>query len=129
AHIVRAALEAVANQTSELQRAFAADGIHWSSLRIDGGMAANGFLAQDLADLLGLEVERPANVETSALGAAMLAGVGAGLFGSLEEAAAAVRGPVARFIPSADDGTRRQRLDRWDRAVTAARSLGHGSGP
>src|SRR4029453_12986644 len=83
AHIVRAALEAVANQTFELQRAFAADGISWSSLRIDGGMSANGFLAQDLADLLGLDVERPANVETSALGAAMLAGVGACLFASL----------------------------------------------
>ncbi len=124
AHIIRAALEAVANQTMELQRAFAADGVDWSSLRIDGGMAANNFLAQDLADLLGLDVERPDNVETSALGAAMLAGLGAGLFASLAEAAAAVRGPVARFSPSADDGTRRQRLDRWDRAVAAARSLG-----
>ncbi|HJS40078.1 MAG TPA: glycerol kinase [Sphingomicrobium sp.] len=119
--IVRAALEAVANQTAELQRAFAADGVRWSSLRIDGGMSANGFLAQDLADLLGLEVQRPANFETSALGAAMLAGVGAGLFGSLDEAAAAVRGPVARFSPGSDDSTRRDRMERWDRAVAAAR--------
>ena len=52
-HIVRAALEAVANQSAELQRAFAADGVHWSRLRIDGGMSANDFLAQDLADVLG----------------------------------------------------------------------------
>jgi len=124
AQIVRAALEAVANQTSELQRAFAADGVSWSSLRIDGGMAANGFLAQDLADLLGLEVERPANVETSALGAAMLAGVGAGLFASLEEAAASVRGPVARFSPGSDAAARAQRMDRWDRAVAAVQSVG-----
>jgi glycerol kinase len=123
AQIVRAALEAVANQTGELQRAFAADGVSWSSLRIDGGMAANGFLAQDLADLLGLQVQRPANVETSALGAAMLAGVGAGLFASLEEAASAVRGDVARFSPGSDAAARAERMARWDRAVAAVRSL------
>ena len=124
AHIVRAALEAVANQTFELQRAFAGDGVCWSSLRIDGGMAANNFLAQDLADLLGLAVERPANIETSALGAAMLAGVGSGLFGSLEEAAAAVRGSVERFDCGADAGTRARRMARWDQAVAAVRSVG-----
>ena len=122
--IVRAALEAVVNQTSELQRAFAADGVTWSSLRIDGGMSANGFLAQDLADLLGLAVERPANVETSALGAAMLAGVGAGLFASLEEAASAVRGSIARFSPGSDPATRQARIARWDRAVAAVRAVG-----
>ena len=122
AEIVRAALEAVANQTAELQRAFAADGVTWSSLRIDGGMAGNGFLAQDLADLLGLEVQRPANVETSALGAAMLAGVGVGLFASLEQAASAVRGPVARFSPGPDGEARRARMERWDRAVAAVRA-------
>jgi glycerol kinase len=122
AQIVRAALEAVANQTAELQAAFAADGVTWSKLRIDGGMSANGFLAQDLADLLGLEVERPANVETSALGAAMLAGVGRGLFASLDEAAEAVRGTVARFSPASDDAARKQRMKRWDKAVAAVRS-------
>jgi len=124
AQIVRAALEAVANQTSELQRAFAADGVTWSSLRIDGGMAVNGFLAQDLADLLGLEVQRPANVETSALGAAMLAGVGAGLFPTLQAAAGHVRGTVARFSPGTDGEARRQRLESWDRAVAAVRAVG-----
>ena len=123
AHIVRAALEAVANQTFELQRAFAADGISWSSLRIDGGMSANGFLAQDLADLLGLDVERPANVETSALGAAMLAGVGAGLFASLDEAASAARGEVDRFSQASDDDARTLRIEAWDRAVAAVRSV------
>ena len=123
AQIVRAALEAVANQTAELQRAFAADGVTWSSLRIDGGMSANGFLAQDLADLLGLEVQRPANFETSALGAAMLAGLGAGLFGSLDEAAAAVRGAVARFSPGSDEAARKHRMERWDRAVAAVRGV------
>jgi glycerol kinase len=123
AHIVRAALEAVANQTFELQRAFSADGINWSSLRIDGGMSANGFLAEDLANLLALEVERPANIETSALGAAMLAGVGCGLFGSLQEAATAVRGPVDRFAPTPDDGRRARRIAHWDRAVAGVRAV------
>jgi glycerol kinase len=123
AHIVRAALEAVANQTFELQRAFAADGVYWSSLRIDGGMSANGFLAQDLADLLELDVERPANVESSALGAAMLAGVGAGLFASLDDAASAVRGEVDRFSPACDADVRERRIEAWDRAVAAVRSV------
>jgi len=123
AHIVRAALEAVANQMFELQRAFAADGIHWSSLRIDGAMAANGFLAQDLADVLGLTVERPANVETTALGAAMLAGVGAGLFCSLEAAATAVRGEVTNFATSMGAAVRAARIAAWDKAVAGVRGL------
>jgi glycerol kinase len=123
-HIVRAALEAIANQTFELQRAFAGDGVCWSSLRIDGGMAANDFLAQDLADLLGLAVERPANVETSCLGAAMLAGIGAGLFASLGEAADAVRGTAERFTPACDAQSRDRRIARWDQSVAAVRSAG-----
>jgi len=123
AHVVRAALEAVANQTFELQRAFAADGINWSTLRIDGGMSANGFLAQDLADLLALEVERPANIETTALGAAMLAGVGAGLFPSLEDAASAVRGQVTTFRPEMDSSARASRIAAWDQAVQGVRNL------
>ena len=78
AHIVRAALEAQAHQTHDLMAAFAADGAAWECLKIDGGMSANDWLAQDLADMLALEVERPDFVETTALGAAMLAGVGRG---------------------------------------------------
>ena len=109
AHIVRAALEAVANQSAELQRAFAADGVHWSCLRIDGGMAANDFLAQDLADLLDVDVDRPANVESSALGAAMLAAVGAGLHPDLEAAAAAMRGKRQSFVPAMPVDVRSQR--------------------
>jgi glycerol kinase len=68
-------------------------------------------------------VERPANVETSALGAAMLAGIGCGLFASLEEAASAVRGEVERFSPAGDTAARVRRIERWDRAVVAVRSL------
>ena len=59
--------------TQDLARAFAADGAAWRHLRIDGGMSANNWLAKDLADMLAIPVERPADVETTALGAAMLA--------------------------------------------------------
>ena len=116
AHIVRAALEAMAHQTHDLMTAFAADGAAWESLRIDGGMAANAWVAQDLADMLDLPVERPAFVETTALGAAMLAGVGYGLFASLEDAAA-MRGAVDCFAPAMDADTREARLGAWRKAV------------
>jgi glycerol kinase len=117
AHIVRAALEAMTHQTHDLMTAFANDGAGWARLKIDGGMAANDWLAQDLADILTVPVERPAFVETTALGAAMLAGVGSGLFPSLEEAAA-MRGKVETFEESAvDPDRRRERLHCWRKAV------------
>jgi glycerol kinase len=118
AHIVRAALEAMAHQTHDLMRAFAADGAAWQCLRIDGGMSANDWVVQDLADMLALPVERPAFVETTALGAAMLAGMGCGLFGSLEEAAA-MRGEMSRFEPAMDEAVRERRLEGWAKAVEA----------
>ncbi|HEY5720833.1 MAG TPA: glycerol kinase GlpK [Allosphingosinicella sp.] len=116
AHIVRAALEAMTNQTHDLMTAFAADGAAWERLKIDGGMSANDWLAQDLADILGLQVERPAFVETTALGAAMLAGIGCGLFRSLEEAAV-MRGAVERFEPAPPNEARSERLEGWREAV------------
>ena len=118
AEIVRAALEAMAHQTHDLMRAFAADGAAWQRLRIDGGMSANDWIAQDLADILGVPVERPAFVETTALGAAMLAGAGCGMFASLEEAAA-MRGEVREFAPAMADEVREERLRGWARAVEA----------
>jgi glycerol kinase len=116
AHVVRAALEAMANQSHDLMTAFAADGAEWQNLKIDGGMAANDWLAQDLADMLDLAVERPGFVETTALGAAMLAGLGSGLFGSLEEASA-MRGEVRRFEPGMAPASRSIRLEKWREAV------------
>jgi glycerol kinase len=116
AQIARAALEAMAHQTHDLKTAFAADGQDWSTLKIDGGMVANDWMAQDLADLLALPVERPAFAETTALGAAMLAGIGAGLFPDLA-AASAMRGQVEIFMPQDDDGARGVRLAGWKRAV------------
>jgi glycerol kinase len=123
AHIVRAALEAQSYQTHDLMAAFAGDGAAWQCLKIDGGMAANDWLAQDLADMLGLAVERPAFVETTALGAAMLAGVGAGLFGALEDAVA-MRGAARRFVPAMAEGARAARLEGWRRAVGSVLGLG-----
>ena len=118
AHIVRAALEAMAYQTHDLMTAFAADGAGWDVLKIDGGMAANEWLAQDLADVTGLTVERPGFVETTALGAAMLAGLGCGMFTSLGDAAA-MRGKVERFEPRMSAEERAHRLAGWQKAVSA----------
>ncbi len=117
-HIVRAALESMAHQTDDLMTAFAADGAPWQRLKIDGGMAANDWLAQDLADFLDLEVERPAFVETTALGAAMLAAVGCGLFSSLDEAST-MRGSVGHFSPASLAPAREERRAGWRRAVAA----------
>ena len=117
AHIARAALEAMALQTHDLAAAFAADGAAWRTLRIDGGMSANDWVAQDLADVLALPVERPQMVETTALGAAMLAAVGAGLCPTLGEAARAMRGPTRSFIPAMGESTRAGRIARWRKAL------------
>ncbi len=121
AHIVRAALEAMAHQANDLKTAFAADGVDWATLRIDGGMVANNWMAQDMADMLGIPVERPRFAETTALGAAMLAGVGCGLFTGLEEASV-MRGTVERFEPAMEPEARATRLAGWQKAVDAVLS-------
>ena len=117
AHLVRAALEAMAYQAHDLKEACAADGVDWSTLRVDGGMGANDWMAQDLADTLALPVERPRLAETTALGAAMLAGVGGGLFRDLNEAAI-MRGEADTFTPALQTDARTARLAGWHRAVT-----------
>ncbi len=116
AHIARAALEAMAHQTHDLKTAFAADGADWGELRIDGGMVANDWMAQDLADMLAIDVERPSFIETTAHGAAMLAGVGAGLYASLADAATMRKG-VTRFAPKLPEDARQRRLDGWADAL------------
>jgi glycerol kinase len=120
AELARAALEAMAHQTQDLAAAFAADGAPWRALRIDGGMSANDWMAQDLADVLDLAVERPAFVETTALGAAVCAAVGARLYPSLGEAAAAMRGEARQFRPAMAAAVRDERMARWRRALDAA---------
>ncbi len=129
AHIVRAALEAMAYQTHDLKSAFAADGADWGELRIDGGMVANRWMAQDLADILAIPVDRPAFLETTALGAAMLAAVGAGLYPDLG-AAAAMRGSAERIMPAMERDVRNARLAGWASAIggVAGRATGAKSG-
>ena len=119
AHIVRAALEAMAHQAHDLKTAFAADGVDWATVRIDGGMVANDWMAQDMADMLGVSVERPKFAETTALGAGMLAGIGCGLFANLAEASV-MRGAVETFEPTLAAETRNARLTGWKVAVESA---------
>jgi glycerol kinase len=119
AHVARAALEAQAYQAHDLKSAFAADGVDWADLRIDGGMAANDWMAQDLADMLNLTVERPEFVESTALGAAMLAATGAGLYPDLASAARTMRGRATRFTPALDARTRETRLAGWQSALAS----------
>ena len=88
-HIVRAALEAVCYQTRDLLRAMADDGAAQpTAIRVDGGMIANDWLMQRLADIVGVPVERPRSVETTAIGAAFLAGLQSDVFPSLDAVAA-----------------------------------------
>ncbi len=117
AHVARAALEAQAYQAHDLKSAFAADGVDWADLRIDGGMASNDWMAQDLADILQLTVERPDFVESTALGAAMLAATGARLYPNLASAAQAMRGRTTRFTPALLDRERETRLAGWQSAL------------
>ncbi|KQS04582.1 glycerol kinase [Sphingomonas sp. Leaf357] len=122
AHIVRAALEAMAHQAHDLKTAFAADGIDWKCVRIDGGMVSNDWMAQDMADILDVDVERPEFAETTALGAAMLAGIGCGLFKDLA-AASVLRAKVETFRPAMSADVRQDRLDGWERAVKSVVAL------
>ncbi len=119
AHLARATLEAVAQQTADLLDALAADVVAATRLRVDGGMVANDWLCQHLADVLGIPVERPRVIETTALGAAMLAGVGAGLFADLAEASA-MHAAERVFTPAIDPATRTAGRARWAHAVRQA---------
>ena len=128
AHLARAALEACGYQTADLLAAMGGaegDGRPGSGagrLRVDGGMAANDWLMQFIADIADAPVERPAVTETTALGAALLAGVGAGLYGSLEEAVAATWRPDRIFTPSMPPARRQSLLAGWCAAVQRVRS-------
>ena len=121
--IVRAALESVAYQTRDILDALAQDGAgRPTTLRVDGGMVENRLLLGLLADILDLRVERPQVSETTALGAAMLAGLGAGLYRDIEEVARLWK--LDRGVDSDMPEPRRQELLKgWRRAVDAARSF------
>ncbi len=117
AHIVRAGLESVCYQTHDLLTALRQDGIVAPpALRVDGGMIANNWLLQFLADITGIPVERPVYAETTVLGAAFLAGLGRGLFSSLDEIKAAWRLDF-RAAPRMAEAQRRTLLEGWQSAV------------
>jgi glycerol kinase len=116
-HIVRAALEAVAYQTLDLLGAMRADGVKDITLmRVDGGMAHSDWLMQFLADMLSCQIERPNHVETSALGAAYLAGLSRGVFASLEEIAE-LNQHRRVFTPKIDAADREQKYLGWQQAL------------
>ncbi|MCA6218262.1 glycerol kinase GlpK [Ideonella sp. B7] len=126
AHIARAALESIAFQSAALlqamgQDALAAGGTPVSELRVDGGASVNDLLMQFQADLLGIPVVRPAVVETTALGAAYLAGLATGLW-SGPSALAAQWQVERRFEPTLPRDQAEERLARWARAVRQARA-------
>jgi glycerol kinase len=121
AHIVRAALESVCYQTRDLLEAMAKDSISPTELRVDGGMAVNDWLMQFLADILRIPVVRPKTVETTALGAALLAGLQAGVYASLKEIAELWRAD-ARFEPLRPAADADRLYAGWRAAVARTRT-------
>ncbi len=114
--IVTATLQSIAFQTRDLIDAMADDGIAPSVIRVDGGMVQNGWFLQFLADILEIPVERPVNVESTVLGAALLAGLCAGVHESLEQIAGMWKSDVL-FEPAMSATRREQLLDGWSSAV------------
>jgi glycerol kinase len=123
AELARAALEAACYQTRDLIEAMRADGAAPASLRVDGGMVVNNWFAQCLADTLGLPVERPRFTETTVLGAAALAGLGAGLYPSLDALASHWQRDTL-FEPRLDAQRREEAYAGWRDAVARVRSGG-----
>ena len=121
AHLARAALESIAFQSADVLDAMQADAAQpLVELRVDGGATANDLLMQFQADLLGVPVVRPAVTETTALGAAYLAGLGAGYWSSADEVAAQWRA-ARRFEPGGSPAAGAERRAQWARAVGRTR--------
>ena len=121
-HIIRATIESMAYQTGDVvDLMHRTTGIKINSLKVDGGASANNLLLGFQADILGTDIERPACVETTALGAAYLAGLALGVYGSVDEIK--MKRSVERvFSPTMDESERREKVRVWRRAVE--RSLG-----
>jgi glycerol kinase len=117
AHIARAALEAIALQSADVLTAMQQDApVPLTELRVDGGASNNNLLMQLQADLLGVPVVRPRHTETTALGAAYLAGLAVGVWAS-SEVIAAQWAEARRFEPQLGDDTRKELVERWQHAV------------
>jgi glycerol kinase len=126
-HIARAALEAICFQSIDVVRCMERDtGEPLDVLRVDGGAVVNDLLMQIQADLLGIPAERPMIHETTALGAAYLAGLASGLWGS-EDDLKAHRKVDRVFAPRLSEDARASRYAGWQRAVAQARSMGRSS--
>jgi glycerol kinase len=122
AHIVRAALEAIAYQSADLLKSMEADSdITLATLKVDGGASANNFLMQFQADLTQRSVIRPACVETTAVGAALLAGLASGHFTSLEQITKLYKAGK-EFKPSGESARTKESFRLWHKAVERARS-------
>ena len=122
AHLVRATLESLAYQTRDVITAMESDsGLSLKTMRVDGGATANNFLMQFQADILGVTVERPAVTETTALGAAYLAGLASGFWQSQEEIAQQWT-VERRFEPQMSDSERDRLYAGWQRAVERSRA-------
>ncbi|MDA8017870.1 MAG: glycerol kinase GlpK [Thermoanaerobaculia bacterium] len=120
AHLIRAVLESIAYQTRDVLDVMNQDsGIPITELRVDGGAAANDFLMQFQSDITGIPVDRPAIVETTAMGAAFLAGLATGLWSAPEELAH-VRRKERRFEPRMDIEQRQELYKGWKQAVRRA---------
>ena len=119
-HIIRATLESIAYQTRDVLELMRNEcGIDLCELRVDGGACANNFLMQFQADILGVPVERPEIIETTALGAAYLAGLAVGFW--KDQSMVAERRQVNRkFIPSMNEDKRKELYDNWKKAVKRA---------
>ena len=122
AHLARAALEAIAYQTRDVLKAMERDsGISLATLGVDGGASVNSLLCQFQSDMLGVAVERPAVAETTALGAAYLAGLAVGFWQDTAEIAKNHR-VEARFVPAMAEDERERLYAGWLRAVERARA-------
>jgi glycerol kinase len=136
-HLARATLEAIGLQVADLISAMREDlcrdapgdvgspdpsaALSVRRIRVDGGAARNDLLLQYQSDVSDVVIERPRELESTARGAAMLAGVGAGMLGGVAEAAK-MSSPYRRFQPEMAEGERRGHLERWRSAVARARS-------
>jgi len=121
AELVRATLESVCYQTFDLLEAKRRDGLTPTRLRVDGGMVQNNWLCQFLADVLAIIVERPRETETTALGAAYLAGLQVGIFASLDDITARWQADQ-EFDPTMQNSARNLLLADWHEAVIKVRT-------
>ncbi len=119
AHIVRAVLEAIAYQTADVLKAMEEDVGRLGSVRVDGGASSNNFLMQFQSDILGIDITRPENVESTAIGAAFLAGIAVGFWSGRDEILS-LGGSFEKFSPVMTEAQRNEHLAGWAKAVECA---------